>query len=248
MHCGIVVPSYNEAENIGMLLTEICSIVPSATIVVVDDSPDNTTVESVESLHNSQVHVIHRTHKDGRGSAVIVGLEYLLREGADLLIEMDADFSHPPRQLPELIRTLEEKKLAMLIASRYLPYSRIENWSVARRVFSKCANFVARLLLQVPIADYTNGYRAYSRSSAELIVKHCGRMGKGFIPLSEIVTQLYYRGFPIGEIPTHFVNRARGQSSLNITEIKNAVTGIIKIFGLRKRLQKEFSRTKSSVS
>ena len=248
MQSGIVIPSYNEAENIGMLIKEIIAVLPSASIVVVDDSPNEATVDAVKSLGLDQVHIIHRTHKDGRGSALIVGLEYLLQKNSDILIEMDADFSHPPKQLEELIRTFEEKKLAMLIASRYLSGSRIDNWSMTRRIFSRCANFVARRLLQIPIADYTNGYRLYSHEAARLIVANCGKMGKGFIPLSEIVTQLYYRGFPIGEIPTHFVNRARGQSSLNFVEIKNAAIGIMKIYGLRKKLQREFHKVHTTIS
>ncbi len=248
MQSGIVIPSYNEAENIGMLIKEIVTVLPGALIVVVDDSPNEETVNAVKSLGLEHVHIIHRTHKDGRGSAVIVGLQYLLDKKTDILIEMDADFSHPPKQLLELIRTFEEKKLAMLIASRYLKGSRIDNWSMMRRIFSRCANFVARRLLQIPIADYTNGYRVYSREAAELITANCGKMGKGFIPLSEIVTQLYYRGFPIGEIPTHFVNRARGQSSLNFVEIKNAALGIMKIYGLRKKLQKEFPNVETRIS
>lgn len=124
----------------------------------------------------------------------------------------------------------------MIIASRYLPESRIVNWPLSRRVFSRAANILARSVLGVPIHDYTNGYRVYSRAAAEMIDRTCGRLGKGFIPLSEVLVNLYYGGFRIAEVPSLFVNRSRGESSVTFWEIRNALVGLFKIYGLKREL------------
>jgi dolichol-phosphate mannosyltransferase len=149
---------------------------------------------------------------------------------------MDADFSHPPQQIPELVRFAEERDADLVIASRYLPESRISNWPLSRRIFSRLSNFLARRVLSVPVRDYTNGFRCYSRRATELIVATCGSRGSGFIALSEILVSIYYRGMRVVETPTHFVNRVRGQSSLNRREIANALHGLFKIYGLKREL------------
>lgn len=236
---GVVIPSYLEAENIAPLIGEVLRQVPSARLVVVDDSPDRRTVDVVRGLELSQVAAIHRSEKGGRGSAVLEGIAHLLPLGCTQVLEMDADFSHPPAQIPELLTTARIRDLDLLIASRYLPGSRILNWPVSRRAFSRCSNWLARTLLQVPVRDYTNGYRLYSRPAADMITAHCGQMGKGFISLSEILVNAYYRGFRVGEIPTVFSNRLRGESSANAAEITNALVGLFRIYGLKRRLQGE---------
>ena len=240
---GIVIPAYKEADNIARLAQEILKFLPDARIIVVDDSPDLSTQKAVEGLNLSVVSVIHRMSKGGRGSAVLEGVAFLRKLGCQPIAEMDADFSHPPSQLPALLQESHDRKLDMLIGSRYLKASRIENWPVSRRVFSKCSNILARIVLGVPLADYTNGYRIYSARAADLIVETCGKCGKGFISLSEILVNLYYRGFTVGETPTVFINRARGESSVNFQEIKNALTGLFTIFFLRLRLQRESCQT-----
>jgi dolichol-phosphate mannosyltransferase len=240
---GIVVPTYKEAGNIAALLAEIRGQVPDAWIIVVDDTPDESTVDAVAAVRDPKVEAVHRSTKDGRGSAVLEGVRRLLPRDTDRIIEMDADFSHPPAQIPELLGLSRSRELDLVIASRYLPESRILNWPLSRRAFSKFANALARTLLRVPITDYTNGYRVYSHRAAEVIVETCGRLGRGFIPLSEILVNLYYRGFTVGETPTEFVNRARGESSVNLAEITNAARGLFLIYGLKRRLQKDAGRT-----
>lgn len=231
---GVVVPCYNEAENIVSLIEAIRQQIPESAVLVVDDSPDLATVEAVRALAWPGVDVLHRDAKGGRGSAVLVGLARLLEEGCDHLVEMDADFSHDPRQLPDLLA--HGRQVDLVIGSRYLPGSRIVNWPRSRRLFSRTANFVARLLLGVPMTDYTNGYRVYSRRAAECVSATCGRLGAGFIALSEILVNLYYRGYSVSEIPTVFVNRVRGESSLSRREIGEAFMGLLKIFRLRLHL------------
>jgi dolichol-phosphate mannosyltransferase len=236
---GIVIPAYNEADNIGRLVREIRTFVPEARVVVVDDSPGLATSEAVEALALPQVSVTHRSAKGGRGSAVLEGIRQLLDHGCAPILEMDADFSHPPSQIPELLREAEQRRLDLLVASRYLPGSEIRNWPLSRRWFSKSSNALARAVLAVPIVDYTNGFRLYSLSAARIIRDTCGKEGKGFIALSEILVNLHYRGLRIGETPTVFVNRSRGESSVNFEEIKNALTGLAKIWLLKRKLVSE---------
>jgi dolichol-phosphate mannosyltransferase len=235
---GVVVPAYKEADNIGNLVREILKYAPEARVVVVDDSPDLATKEAVEGLGLPNVTVTHREKKGGRGSAVIEGIRQLVAKGCTQVVEMDADFSHPPSQIPELLREAPARGLDMLIGSRYLPHSEIVNWPLSRRIFSKCSNLLARVVLGVPIADYTNGYRVYSLPAAKLVAETCGQKGKGFISLSEILVNLHYRGFRVGEVPTIFVNRLRGESSVNFQEIKNALTGLFDIYFLKRRLSR----------
>lgn len=148
---------------------------------------------------------------------------------------MDADFSHPPAQIPSILNRARTENLDLLIASRYLNESQILNWPLSRKIFSKCSNILAKVLLRIPVNDYTNGYRYYSQNAAALITKTCKR-GKGFIALSEILVTVYYSGLKIGEIPTTFVNRVRGESSLNHKEISNALVGLFKIYRLKREL------------
>lgn len=236
MSIGIVVPSYNEKESIVALLIELGNTLPNVKLVVVDDSPNKLTVEAIEKAQLPNVHVVHRLEKGGRGSAVLVGLEYLISQNCEVYLEMDADFSHSPRELPVILKRREDDHLDLLIASRYLSSSEIINWPISRRVFSKASNILARLVLGIPVADYTNGYRCYSKKAAQHVVATCGRYGKGFISLSEILVNLYFGGYKVGEIPTRFVNRVRGESSVNHQEIKNALIGLFKIYQLKKNL------------
>lgn len=235
---GVVIPSYMEGENIQQLLKVVSEQMPNSPIVVVDDSPTTATIDCVKRLNMNHVHTIHRTSKDGRGSAILVGMAYLLNCGCNIVVEMDADLSHPPTQMPALVRQLLSEKLDLLIASRYLPESRIDNWPITRRIFSKCSNLLAWSTLRVPISDYTNGYRVYSRSGAEVAVKTCGKLGKGFIALSEILVNLYFRGYSVSETPTVFVNRVRGESSVTHKEVLGALVGLYRIFWLKRELIK----------
>lgn len=239
LRVGIVIPSYREEANIVALLEGLLVQLPAARIVVVDDSPDSLTVEAVRRFGHAQVTWIHREKKDGRGSAVLAGIARLLEGDVERVVELDADSSHQTSELRDLLAESVKGEWDLMIASRYTAESRIVNWPASRRAFSKCANLLARALLQVPITDYTNGYRVYSRRAAELIVRECGRIGKGFISLSEILVQLYCRGYSISERPSVFVNRIRGESSVNFEEIRNAAVGLVKIVGLRRRLRSE---------
>ncbi len=238
---GIVIPSYNEEASIADLIVEIRRYVPESIIVVVDDSPGVAVAHAMAQLLNHKTELIRRGSKGGRGSAILVGLKRLLETDTEFFIEMDCDFSHPPKQIPELAKKLKNEQLDMVVASRYLPGSQILNWPVRRRVFSRYSNFLARRALGIAISDYTNGFRCYSRSAAKLIIAECGRFGSGFIGLSEILVNLSCRCYKIGEMPTVFTDRLRGQSSLRFFEVASSLQWLFKLRGLKHRLLKDCS-------
>jgi dolichol-phosphate mannosyltransferase len=235
---GIVIPAYREEENIVRLCSEISRIVPAARILVVDDSPSELSVIAIREAAIPNVEIIHRKVKSGRGSAVLFGIARILESEVDFILEMDADFSHPPEQILQLISKAQESNCDLLIASRYLKESEILGWPISRRIFSFAANKLARFCLKVPVKDYTNGYRMYSVQAARELITSCGRLGDGFIILSEVLVNLYYREFKVCEVPTVFVNRVRGISSLGHKEIVSAALGLIKITKLRFQLSK----------
>ena len=225
----IIIPAYNESKNIKNLLKKIRQSIKSQ-IIVVDDSTNNLTKNILKKIKTNILY-IKRNKKLGRGSAVLEGLKNALKKrDVRIFIEMDADLSHPPSELRRNIKFFNENNLDLLIGSRYLEESQIINWPVSRRIFSKLANCLARFLLKIPCSDYTNGYRIYSRRAAKKIVEKCGKIGDGFIILSEILLVLYKNKFKIAEIKTKFVNRSRGESSANLRLIIASFIGLIKIF------------------
>ena len=230
---GIIIPTYNEEENIGKLVESIKSFVPNSEIFVVDDSINDLSKRTLEN--KSFVHFFHRGQKLGRGTAVIFGLnEALKKESFDTFIEMDADFSHNPNELKEKIEYFKKNQIDMLIASRYTKNSKIMNWSIFRRIFSLLSNFLARLLLKIPCTDYTNGFRFYSKRAAKKVVNECGKIGGGFIVLSEILVVMHSNNFKIDELSTTFVNRKRGESSVSLKLIISSLLGLIKLYFLKK--------------
>lgn len=148
---------------------------------------------------------------------------------------MDADFSHNPSELKRNIRLFKNKQSDLLIASRYLPKSKIYHWSLFRRIFSKLSNVLAKFILKINVTDYTNGFRIYSKEATKLIVKKCGKIGDGFIVLSEILLILDVNKFKINEISSIFVNRVRGESSVNLKLIVQSFLGLLKLFLIKKK-------------
>jgi glycosyltransferase involved in cell wall biosynthesis len=150
---------------------------------------------------------------------------------------MDADFSHDPKEIQYMIIALTKNNCDMLIASRYLDQSRIINWPLSRKILSYAANNLARVILRVPITDYTNGFRLYRSSAVQEVTSTCGKIGDGFISLSEIAVTLYHKNYRLFEVPTIFRNRLRGKSNLNTKELFNALLGLFKVYGLKQRLK-----------
>lgn len=223
----IIIPCYNEAENIISLIETIFSTVPDAHILVVDDSSDATSSLIREKQKGEpRLFLIQRAGKGGRGSAVLEGFGFALDHGYQRIVEMDADFSHDPQELPTLLAA--SRGNTVVIGSRYLPESRIINWPLSRRIFSRCANFYANVVLRIGLHDYTNGYRVYDRSS--LILLERSKIGEqGYIVLSEIAYQLFRKGVSFLEIPSRFVNRKRGTSNFSFREVSDAFLSVLRI-------------------
>ncbi len=228
MNIAIVIPTFKESENIENLIRSILEVQKNPLIVIVDDSPDKRIEEIVSKFDN--INYIYRGKKLGRGSAVIEGMKNIIKKKPDAIIEMDADLSHDPKEINENLEIFKRDKLDLLISSRYLKKSKIINWSVRRKIFSFLSNNLCKLLLKIPINDYTNGFRIYSKKSSEHVILNCGKIGDGFVILSEILVELYYNNFKIQETHTVFRNRIRGESSVNSKEIINALFGLIKIY------------------
>jgi len=225
----VVIPTYNEVDNIAALMAALLEISRDITIIVVDDNSPDGTGNVVDALgkQNLQVKCIHREGKGGRGAACLEGFRMALNEGAELIFEMDADFSHDPKEIPLFLEKI--KNYDMVLGSRYTKGGKAINWSPLRRIFSHFANTITQFFLQIPITDYTNGYRCYRRRTFDFI-DFAAIDAKGYIVLSEIAIQIHRRGLAIGEIPTRFVNRVRGESNLNLNEVVSALTSVFRLW------------------
>jgi len=232
---NIVIPTYNEDENILALIKEIRKYVPNATICIIDDSKIDTINKILKKNNIRNIVYFHRKNKRGRGSAVIFGFKKLFKKkNNQIFIEMDADFSHRPSELKKNIKLFKKNKCDLLIASRYLKKSKILNWSISRKILSKISNVLVKLILKINITDFTNGFRIYSNNSVYLIINKCGRIGDGFIVLSEILMVIYINNLRINETYTTFINRVRGESSVNIKLILHSFVGLLKLFSIKK--------------
>lgn len=227
---AIVVPTYNEALNLPHLVPRVLAAVPDAHIYVVDDgSPDGTgdVAERLGRETEGRVRTIHRTAKSGRGGAVLAGLR-AARDAGDYpwFCEMDADLSHQPEELELLIGAADS--VDMVVGSRYLDGARIEGWSWRRKAWSRLSNRMIKTVLRVPMSDFTNGYRLYSRRAVDHLVG--ARLREtGYISLSEWAFSLHRAGMPIRDVPTTFVNRRLGTSNMSASEAVNALRGLIRI-------------------
>ena len=231
---AIVIPAYNEDKNIIKLIHEIRKIT-KAIIIIVDDSQNLKTKKIISSFKIKNLYYFHRGKKLGRGSAVIFGFKKILKKNNNLscFVEMDADMSHNPNELLRNVSFFYTNSLDLLIASRYLPKSKIINWPLSRKILSKLSNMLARILLGVPVNDYTNGYRFYSKRAVKTLVSKCNKLGGGFIILSEIILVFYNKNYKISEIQSIFKNRVRGESSVNLRLVLESLNGLIKLYLLK---------------
>jgi dolichol-phosphate mannosyltransferase len=232
---NIIIPTYNEQENIKKLVESIFKAVPKSKITIVDDSKHNKVgLALIKKFKKNKLKYIHRKNSRGRGSAVLHGLKsQISKNKKQIFIEMDADFSHNPLELKRNIKQFIKIRCDVLIASRYLSKSKILNWSMSRRIFSILSNFLAKMFLDIGVSDYTNGFRIYSKNSVKLILKNCGKIGDGFIVLSEILLIVYLNKLKINEIDTVFINRKRGESSVNLRLIFQSFFGLIKLYRIK---------------
>jgi dolichol-phosphate mannosyltransferase len=228
----IVIPTYNERENIEPLVEDILCVAPTVDILIVDDaSPDGTgAVADTLSERLPQVSVLHRPGKLGLGTAYVRGFEHALAHGYELVFEMDADFSHDPRYLPEFLATAEDADL--VIGSRYIPGGDTPNWSPLRRFISGGGNIFARALLRIPVHDCTSGFRCY-RTTALSALNLSEVHSQGYAFQVELAYAVWRSGFTVAEVPIVFVDRRVGKSKMSRTIFIEAFRWVVttRLFG-----------------
>jgi len=231
----IIIPTYNEVENLPPLLKEIFEYAPETDVLIVDDnSPDGTGKLADEIRNeNSKVQVIHRSGKLGLGTAYIAGFKYAIEHDYDAAFEMDADFSHDPKYLPAFLKTIQQAD--MVIGSRYIRGGSTPNWSLLRRFISGGGNIYARFMLGMPVHDATSGFRCY-RSSVLHSIDFETMQSQGYAFQIEMAYRVSQRGFRIIEIPISFVDRRVGKSKMSR---KIFIEGFLWV--LRTRLGKQYA-------
>lgn len=214
MRTLIIIPTYNEYDNLRPLLQEIFSNVPDTDILIVDDHSPDGTGELADELaeQNSQVRVLHRAEKLGLGTAYIAGFRYAIQEEYDAAFEMDADFSHDPKYLPDFLQKIEGADL--VIGSRYIDGGGTPNWTRMRKFISGGGNTFARFMLGLPIHDCTAGYRCYRRHVLESIGLDAIE-SQGYAFQVELAYRVYTQGFRIVETPIVFMDRRTGKSKMS---------------------------------
>ena len=211
----VVVATYNECENVRRLIPELLDQDHRLRVLVVDDaSPDGTgaAVEEAEASFPGRVRLVSRAAKLGYGSAFVAGFRAALESEPDVVVSMDADFSHDPATLPALLAALDGHDV--VIGSRYLEGMRILNWSIWRMMLSRAANAYVKLLLPSPITDRTSGYRAY-RSEVLRRIDFGAAESNGYAFLVEILEMVIAGGFRVAEAPIVYEDRQRGRSKMN---------------------------------
>ena len=225
----VIIPTYNEKENIRDIISAIFSLEQDFHILVVDDSSPDGTAEIVKAMQSEFPHHLHlsiRKVKDGLGKAYIHGFWWALQNNYDYIFEMDADFSHNPNDLPKLLEACQ--KADMVIGSRYCKGVNVVNWPMSRVLLSYFASKYVRLILGIPIHDTTAGFICFSRKALENIGLDKIRL-KGYGFLVEMKYRAFKKGLNLVEIPIIFTDRTLGESKMNGGIITEAVFGVIKL-------------------
>ena len=209
----IVTPTYNERKNIHELVSTLFELNPDFHILVVDDSSPDGTAEIVEELQAdcANLHLLSRNEKTGLGSAYIAGFNYALERDYEAVVQMDADMSHDPKDVPLLIEAIENADLA--IGSRYISGINVVNWPLQRLIISYGANIYTRLVTRLPVKDATGGFKCWRREVLEAINLD-GVRSQGYSFQIEMTYRAWLKGFRITEIPIIFVDRTVGESKM----------------------------------
>jgi dolichol-phosphate mannosyltransferase len=217
----VIIPTYNERENIEEIVTRTLVSVADADVLVVDDgSPDGTgqLADSLAAAEN-RVHVLHRTAKAGLGAAYIAAFAWGLAAGYDVLVEMDADGSHAPEQLPKLLTALQDADL--VLGSRWVPGGSVVNWAKSREIISRGGNLYTRMALGISLRDATGGYRAYRRAVLEEI-DYAAVASQGYCFQVDLAWRALRAGFRVVEVPIRFAERERGESKMSGSIVREA--------------------------
>lgn len=249
----VVIPTYNERENLASIVGRVRLAVPDASVLVVDDSSPDGTGELADELatRDAAVHVLHRSGKEGLGAAYLEAFDWALGQGFDPIVQLDADGSHLPEQLPSLLTALEGtdatgEPVDVVIGSRWIPGGSIENWPRHRELLSRGGSAYARWVLQLPTRDATAGYRAFRADALHRIhLDDVHTRGYGF--QVDMLWHAREAGLTVVEVPVTFVERVQGQSKMSLAIVVEAmikVTG----WGIASRLRRRRQPTSSSGS
>lgn len=232
----VIIPTYNELENIPRMIPAVLSQDESINILIVDDgSPDGTANYVKEQMKiNDRIHILEREKKMGLGTAYIAGFKYALQNNYDFIFEMDADFSHDPNELKNFLIAIKENDL--VLGSRYIHGVRVLNWPMARLLLSFFASVYTRIITGMPIKDTTGGFKCFRRKVLESIDLDKVK-SNGYSFQIEMTFKAYCKGFRIKEIPIVFIDREKGKSKMSKKIVREAVTMVWKL-----RLQHIFGK------
>lgn len=237
MRTLVIIPTYNERENLGLMATRVLDSVPHAELLIVDDSsPDGTGVLADElASFQPRLHVLHRPAKQGLGAAYQAGFRWGLDRGYEVLVEMDGDGSHQPEQLPRLLEKLRDADLA--VGSRWVAGGEIENWPLRRMLLSRAGSLYARIVLGLPFHDITGGYRAFRASALETIGLD-GVASQGYCFQIDMLWHAHRAKLRVVEVPITFVERRFGVSKMDSGIVREAILRVTLwgIVGLPSRL------------
>ncbi len=232
--CIVVIPTYDEVDNLELVVDRIRACVPRSDVLVVDDASPDGTGELADKLqaHDPQVHVLHRAAKEGLGAAYLAGFAWALERGYDVIIEMDADGSHLPEQLPRLLEALPGVDL--VLGSRWVPGGRVVNWPRRRELLSRGGNLYTRLALGLPLSDATAGFRAFRRHTLEGI-DLATVTSQGYCFQVELARRTVEAGHRVVEVPITFVERQAGNSKMTGEIVREALVRVSQ-WGLEHRI------------
>ena len=234
----VSIATYNEADNLPPLVAEIRKYAPHADILVVDDnSPDGTgKLADDMAATDPRIHVLHRAGKLGLGTAILTAMRYAIEHDYDYQLNMDADFSHPPRYLPAILAGMADHDV--MIGSRYVKGGGTENWPIARLAISRTVNSLVRFLFRMPVSDASGAYRCYRVANLKAADLAATR-SRGYSFQQEVLFRVHQSGARLGESPIIFENRRAGKSKVNWQEAVRSMgmilwLGVNHFFGLEK--------------
>lgn len=231
----VIIPTYNEVDALPLILARVQSNVPTAEILIVDDnSPDGTGgIADQWVAQNTGIHVIHRVGKSGLGAAYLAGFSWGLQQGFDVLVEMDADGSHQPEQLPDLLEALKYSDL--VLGSRWVQGGGTQNWSKNREILSKGGNYYTKKMLGIDINDATGGYRAFKADTLRALDLH-EVASAGYCFQVDLAWRAKQRGFIVTEVPITFVEREVGTSKMSRRIVTEALWKVT-VWGVDRRIK-----------
>ncbi len=224
----IIVPTFNELDNITKLIPDLLSRTANPDILIVDDNSPDGTAEFIQQLavSNDRIHLIKREKKMGLGTAYIEGFKFALKNNYDFIFEMDADYSHDPKEIPNFLNAIQQNDL--VLGSRYSNGVNVVNWPMRRLLLSYFANIYTRIITGLPVKDATGGFKCFRRKVLETI--NLDRVkSNGYAFQIEMTYKAFKKGFRIKEIPIIFIDRMKGKSKMSKRIVREAITMVWKL-------------------